>query len=233
MSKEKSLRRERPPLANQLTLAAGLYAALVLGAPRAIAQADQSVAATVTIFSNLGPSSTNLYFTGASFETALGGFCIVGAEGADPDACGRKVSETWLALPFTPKQNSHATVLQAAIGLLVGTNQFKLALFSDDKGTPGTALATVTVTDAPPAHTCCELVTGKLATPGIALKANTQYWLVAITDDVNAPSFEGLWAFTNFAFVAVHDFSAVDGEVSWGTFQNGGALAGAVKGTVP
>jgi hypothetical protein len=186
----------------------------------------------VTIFSNLGPSSANLFFTGTSLETALGGFCIVGADPADIFLCGRKPTETWLAMPFTPKKNSHATLLQAAIGLLAGTNQFKLALFNDDKGTPGTALATVTVTDAPAARTCCKLVTANLGTPGIAVTANTQYWLVATTDDVNARDFEGIWAFTNFAFVASHTIS-IDGEAGWSTGQNGGALAGAVRGTVP
>ena len=169
----------------------------------------------MTIFSNLGPSPTNLYFTGTSTVTATGGFCIVGAEILDSFLCGRKTNETWLALPFTPKKNSHATLLQAAIGLLNGTNQFKLALFNDHNGTPGTALVTVTVMDAPAAGTCCELVTAKLGTPGIALTANTQYRLVAMTDDANAPDFEGIWALTNFAFVAAHTIS-IDGEAEAG-----------------
>jgi hypothetical protein len=126
------------------------------------------------------------------------------------------------------------------ISLVAGTNQFQLALFNDDNATPGTAVATVTVKDAPPAGsnedglpapTCCQLVTGKLAIPGIALTANTQYWLVAMSDDVNAPSFEGIWAFSNFAFVA--SAGVADGEPSWSVSQTAGALAGAVQGTVP
>jgi hypothetical protein len=78
-----------------------------------------------------------------------------------------------------------------------------------------------------PAHTCCELVTANLGTPGIALTTNTQYWLVAMTDDINAPDFEGVWAFTNFAFVVARDIQL---EAGWGTGRNGGASAGAVKG---
>jgi len=135
-------------------------------------------------------------------------------------------------MPFTPKQNSHATMLQAAIGLFAGTNQFELGLFTDENGVPGTSLATVTVTDAPPADSCCKLVSANLGTPGITLTANTQYWVVAKTDDVDAPDFEGIWAFTNFAFVAVHSFQP-NGEAAWGIEQNVGGFAFAVNGTTP
>ena len=235
MYREESPRRKEQPLTNQLSLAAGLCLALVLSAPSATAQAGHSDAPTVTIFSNLGPSSTDLYFTGTSI-TAFNGDCIIGASKPQEHFCGRHTGETWLAMPFTPQKNSHATTLQAAVGVFDGTNQFELALFNDDHGTPGTALATVTVTDAPPAPakggTCCDLATAVLGSPGIALTANTQYWVVAKTDDVNAPDFEGIWAFTNFAFVGAHDLQP-DGQVAWFTFQNAGSLAFAVKRTVP
>jgi hypothetical protein len=164
------------PIAKQLILAAALCASLLLGA--SFAKAQTATPTTVTIFSNLGPSSTDLFFTGES-TVALNGGCILGAVHPSPNCEGEHAVETWLAMPFTPKQNSHATELQAAVGVFNGTNQFLLALFNDNNGTPGTALATVTVTDAPPQNTCCKLATASLGTPGIALTAGKRYWVVA------------------------------------------------------
>jgi hypothetical protein len=178
-------------------------------------------AGTVTIFSNLGPSSTNLYFHGTKSDDIIG-YCFVGTSNPAPERCKR--APTGIALPFTPTKNSHATMLQAAIGLIAGTNQFQLALFNDNNGVPGTALATVTINNAPPANTCCQLVTANLGTPGIALTANTQYWVVAMSD----ANFAGQWAFTNFAFNG-----AFTAEFGWGSVQEFGAAAGAVRGTIP
>jgi hypothetical protein len=228
---ERSLKRKQRATAKKLALAAGLFGSLLVVASSAVAQTTTSTPATVTIFSNLGPSSINLFFTGDSV-VALNGGCIIGADKLDSNFCGRHATETWLAMPFTPKQNSHATILQAAVGLFEGTNQFQLALFNDHNAAPGTALATVTVTDAPPANTCCQLVAGQLGTPGVALAAGTQYWVVAKTDDVNAPDFSGIWAFANSGLVSVHDLQP-DGQTGWSTVENGGGLAFAVKGTIP
>ena len=232
----RSLERKERPIAKQLALTAALCAALFLDGSSASAQADKpNTSATVTIFSNLGPSSTNLYFIGVSI-LGSNGECIIGADKLTLNFCGRHTGETWLAMPFTPQKNSHATMLQAAVELFDGTNQFELALFNDDNGTPGTALATVTAAAVPRGPNggavCCELATASLGSPGIALTANTQYWVVAKTDDVNAPDFEGIWAFTNFAFVGVHS-GQPNGQQAWGTEQLAGGLAFAVQGTVP
>lgn len=227
---ERSLTRTE--LAKPLGLAAGLCAALFLGASSAAAQAGATnAAATVTIFSNLGPTSTDLFFTGTSI-VALNGGCIIGADKLDSNFCGRHTGETWLAMPFTPKQNSHATALQAAVGVFEGTNQFLLALFDDNNGTPGSALATAAVTDAPPSNTCCKLATANLSTPGIALTAGTRYWVVAQTDDINAPDFSGIWAFANSGLVAVHQLQA-NGQPEWSITENAGGFAFAVTGTTP
>jgi hypothetical protein len=119
----------------------------------------------------------------------------------------------------------------AAVGVFNGTNQFLLALFNDNHGTPGTALATVTVTDAPPQNTCCKLATASLGTPGIALTAGKRYWVVAKTDDVNAPDFSGIWAFSNNGKVAVG--GPQNGRPVFFTEENAGGFAFAVKGTIP
>ena len=127
-----SIERNEPPVAKQLILAAALCISLLLGASSARAQADTTTTlANITIFSNLGPSNTDLFFTGES-TVALNGGCIVGAVRLDFNFC--RDSDTWLAMPFTAKQNSHATELQAAVGVFKGTNQFLLALFNDNLG---------------------------------------------------------------------------------------------------
>ena len=223
-----SIERMEQPIAKQLILAAALCAFLLLGA--SFAKAQTATPATVTIFSNLGPSSTDLFFTGES-TVALNGGCILGAVHPFPNCEGEHAAETWLAMPFTPKQNSHATELQAAVGVFNGTNQFLLALFNDNNGSPGTALATVTVTDAPPQNTCCKLATASLGTPGIALTAGKRYWVVAKTDDVNAPDFSGIWAFSNNGKVAVG--GPQNGRPVFFTEENAGGFAFAVKGTIP
>jgi hypothetical protein len=224
-----SIERMEQRIAKQLILGAALCASLLLGA--SFAKAQTATPTTVTIFSNLGPSSTDLFFTGES-TVALNGGCILGAVHPAPTCEGEHAVETWLAMPFTPKQNSHATELEAAVGVLKGTNQFLLALFNDNNGTPGKALATVTVTDAPPQNTCCKLATASLASPGIALTAGKRYWVVAKTDDVDAPDFAGIWAFSNNGIVAVGG-PQVNGQTVFFTEENAGGFAFAVKGTIP
>jgi hypothetical protein len=226
-----SIERNEPPVAKLLILAAALCISLVLGASSARAQADTTITPTnITIFSNLGPSSTDLFFTGES-TVALNGGCILGAQHPFPSCEGEHAVETWLAMPFTPKQNSHATELQAAVGVFNGTNQFQLALFNDNNGTPGTALVTVTVTDAPPSNTCCKLATANLGTPGVALTAGKKYWVVAKTDDVDAPDFSGIWAFSNDGKVATG--APQNGKPVFTTEENAGGFAFAVRGTTP
>jgi hypothetical protein len=224
----RSIERKKQPIVKQLIVAAALFISIALGSSSAIAQSTDSTAAkTVTLFSNLGPSSTDLYFSGVS-AGGTSGDCIKGAGASGSTFCGRFTGETWQAMPFTPKQNSHATELEAAVGFFAGTNQFLLALFNDDNGVPGTALATVTVTNAPPESTCCTLDTASLGTPGIALTAGTQYWVVVQTDDVNASDFEGTWAFSNNG-PAIHELQG--GQPEWRF--SGGNLAFAVLGTTP
>ena len=156
-------------IAKQFIFPAALCISLLPGASSARAQADTTMPpANITILSNLRPSNTDPYFTDTSIVTLNGG-CIVGTVKLDINFCGRHRGETWLAMPFTPKQNSHATLLQAAVGVFDGTNQFLLTLFNDGNGILGTALATVTATDAPPSNTCCKVATANLGTPGIGL----------------------------------------------------------------
>ena len=173
-------------------------------------------AATVTIFSNLGPSSTDEY-------NDTDGYCVAGASPTGPEC---STDEQWIGLPFTPAKNSHATILEVAVGVFAGTNGFELSLYNDVSGVPGTPLATINVHDAPTFGTCCTLVSANLGSPGVALTAGTQYWVVARSNDTEAPTFTGAWALAN-------DFIAYNpAQVGWFSFPSA-PEAGAVKGTVP
>ena len=173
--------------------------------------------ANITIFSNLGPTPTDLYYS-------ANGWVVTGP--ADVT-----FGEQWVAVPFIAKQNSHAFRLQVAVGYLSGTNKFTLGLYSDSGGTVGTALINTTVTNAPPFGVCCATVTKNLPPPGIALTAGTQYWVVARSTPTGADDFEGAWAFSNLG-VAFND-----AEAGWTTFSVGdfgaGQPAAAVLGTTP
>ena len=173
-------------------------------------------ASLVTIYSNIGPSATDEY-------QDTNGYCVTGTT---QSTCG--TTEQWIAMPFTPAKNSHATVIEAAIQFFAGTNQFQLALYNDVGGAPGASLKTVEVRNAPAAGTCCTLVSANLGSPGIALTAGTQYWVVATSDDTHAATFSSYWAFTN-AFVAYNPAQA-----GWTEFNDTAPEeAGVVKGTVP
>ncbi len=177
---------------------------------------DVAPAGTVTIFSNLGPTSTNLY------DDAFG-YCVTGDNQSD---CG--TSEQWIAMPFTPAKDSHATIIEAAIQYYAGTNALELSLYNDADGAPGTSLKTVNVKNAPTDGTCCTLVAASLGTPGIALTGGTQYWVVATANDTLAPTFSGYWATAN-SYLAYNP-----AEAGWTTFNDPeGQEAGEVKGTIP
>lgn len=173
-------------------------------------------AGTVTIFSNLGPSATNEY------DDAFG-YCVTGN---NQSSCG--TTEQWIAMPFTPTKASHATLIEAAIQYYAGTNALQLSLYNDVNGAPGTSLKTVEVRNAPASGTCCTLVAASLGTPGVALTAATQYWVVATADDTRAATFSGYWATAN-AYLAYNPAQA-----GWTSFDDPeGQEAGVVRGTVP
>lgn len=138
-----------------------------------------------TIFSNLGPTQTDLFYT---FAAAF----LAGKSAADGN-------EAWIALPFTPKVNCHAKTLAAAIQYVSGDMKIDLGIYSDNDGTVGTLLpngqaSTISIPTYP---SCCDLTEVVLPGSGVALNAKTSYWLVASTDDINAPSFEAFWLEAN------------------------------------
>ncbi|MEO5719203.1 MAG: hypothetical protein ABIR29_11625 [Chthoniobacterales bacterium] len=169
----------------------------------------------ITIFSNLDKRATD------SFNPTLGYY--VSGKDADIGA------ESWLAVPFTPKVSSHATTLAAAIGYVSGDMKVNLGIYSDSDGTVGTVLPNGQAsTSAIPAYPdCCDLAEVVLPGAGVALTARTRYWLVASTDDINAPRFEGIWreatVYSNYQ----------EPQFFFWTFVESRWFAAEVRGTTP
>ena len=169
----------------------------------------------ITIFNNLGSTPTERFYP------MLG-----------PGMAGNRApdgSETWLALPFIPKANCHAKTLAAAIGYFSGDMKVNLGIYSDNGGTVGTLLpgGQASTTNIPAYPSCCDLAEVVLPGAGVALTAKTPYWLVASTDDVNAPTFEGFWrettVFSNYQ----------EPQFFFWTFVASNWLAAQIRGTAP
>ncbi len=135
----------------------------------------------ITIFNNLGSGPEG------PFYPMVGPF--VAGKSAD------SAREGWVALPFIPRVDSHAKILAAALSYFSGDMKVNLGVYSDNDGTVGTLLPNGqgSTTDIPAYPSCCDLTEVVLPGPGVALTGKTRYWLVASTDDVNAPSFLGVW----------------------------------------
>jgi hypothetical protein len=181
-------------------------------ASRVVPYVENNGKANITIFTNLGPSPTNLY------NALAGGYYVSGSSAAD-------TTEQWISIPFTNKVADHATQIQAAIGYISGTKKVNLGLYTDNAGVVGTMLAQVSTTRIPVFGVCCQVV--QVNIPATALTANTQYWVVASVDDVAAPDFEGAWQPSNTA-----NFGADEAQGGW--FAASNLWPGvAVKGTNP
>ncbi len=178
--------------------------------------ADLEPATTLTkIFSNLG-TGTNVYNSAGwslAGPTSTAGFT------------------QYVAMPFKSKSNAHVEQVRAALQYIAGTNQVSLSIYSDASGTPGGLLAgPVTVKNVPVYFTCCKLGIANFS-PGLAITAGTQYWVVANTPSAGTGSdFSGVWDFVPPAKALV----GIDQGTSWFSFP--AAIqepAGAVYGTIP
>ncbi len=170
-----------------------------------------------TIFTNLGPSSTDRY-------DSFNGIPVAGNNVPfEP--------ELWQAVRFTARTDSQAKTLAAAIGYISGTRKVNLGIYGDIGGTVGTLLpgGQGSTTEIPDSGVCCELAKVKLPGAGVALIAGTQYWLVASPDNVNAPDFKGLWQFSN---LAVSAYREPENFINWTSFS-GVWLAAEIRGTSP
>lgn len=169
-------------------------------------------AAARIIWSNLGPSPSNAY-------NDTTGYYVLGPN----NSVG--LSEQWIGVPFTPKTNATAEVLQVAVQWISGVNQFSVGIYSDNGGTVGSLIAGGTGKLSPAFGTCCQTV--NVAIPSTSLSQGVQYWVVATSDDTNAADFTGVFVASNSAVIA--------GDVGlggWFSFTTN-TPAAAVWGTIP
>ncbi len=177
-------------------------------------------------------------------EAADGTAVIYSSLGTDPNYLYNYI-DTWLvsgpnslvgisdfiALPFTPKSNSHITQVRAAVlyeGL--GADRVNLSIHADNSGHPGKLLAgPITVTKLPKSLTCCGLAVANFSS--LAVKGGTQYWVVADTPKTGPGSdFLGEWAGAVSPVLTLAGNAAGTG---WVAFNGNGLPAGDVRGTVP
>lgn len=132
-----------------------------------------------TIFSNLGPTSTNAY-------NDTTGYYVLGPD----NSVG--LPEQGIGVPFIPAANAHVEQLQVAVGWESGTSLVNVGLYSDNAGVIGTLLSTGHASTIPVFGTCCQLVTVNIKST--AVTAGTQYWIVVTSDDTKAPDFTGVFS---------------------------------------
>jgi hypothetical protein len=170
-----------------------------------------------TIYSSLGTDPKNLY-------NYIDTWLVSGPNSV-------VIFSDFIALPFTPKSNSHISEVRAAILYYGdGADQVNLSIYADSKGHPGRLLAgPVTVTNLPKSFTCCQLAVADFAS--VPVKGGTQYWVVANTPKTGQGSdFLGEWA----GAVSPMLMMAGDAEqTGWVAFNGNGLPAGDVLGTVP
>lgn len=202
-----------------VTLASGILGAQEAG-PFKVAKTNRSGVAAKTknptasrkLWSNLGPSPTNAY-------NPTTGYYVLGPS----NSVG--LAEQWIGVPFVPKVNETVTALQFGVQWISGTNTFIAGLYSDNAGTVGTLLASGTGSNAPTFGTCCQTVNVNI--PATSISQGSQYWIVASSDDTNAPDFTGVFVASNLAVI-----SGDVGLGGWFSFTTN-TPAAAAWGTIP
>jgi hypothetical protein len=159
----------------------------------------KAVPAAAVIFTNMGPTLTNLY-------NDTTGYYVLGS------ANSLGLGEQWIALPFIPRSNAHVTSLSVAVGSISGTNAVIVGIYSDNFGSVGTLIAQGESKNIPVFGTCCGLVS--VSIPSTALTAGAQYWVVASADDTNAPDFTGVFESSNAENIAYNP-----SQLGWNTFS--------------
>lgn len=169
------------------------------------------------IYSNLGESQTDLYDDADSWA-------VFGPNNSQNHV------PFFIALPFTPKSNSHISQVRAAVQYAFGANQVNLSIYGDSSGVPGGLLAgPVTVRNLPEFGTCCLLAVANFSPVEVA--GGMQYWVVADTPLSGTGSdLQGFW---NAVVKPVIPIASNVGGSGWADVNADGLPAGEVLGTIP
>ncbi len=175
---------------------------------------QEAPAGLTKIYSNLGSSKTDLY-------NDLSGWVVWGPHSSSG-------GPFFVAIPFTPKSNSHVSQAQVAVQYVGGANQVNLSIYGDTNGAPGTLLTgQVTITNLSSAGTCCHLAVANFSP--LAVTAGTRYWVVADTPLTGTGSdFSGIW---NIVVKTIP--MGTDGGGGWQPTNADVIAAGEVLGTIP
>lgn len=162
-----------------------------------------------TIFSNLGPSPSNLYTDWYFYVDIL----------------------QFPGMAFTPAANAHVSQVQVAVERFAGPKEMWVWIFPDSAGFPGTtALAgPVLVTKMPVGGTCCGLAVADFLP--FQVIAGQRYWVVVTTEFVPpGTKFVGgwYWAYQGAYPPVAFNFSSGGGWLDEPTYQE---PAGEVLGT--
>jgi hypothetical protein len=177
--------------------------------------AQEAPAILKIIYSNLG-SATDAY-------NDTGGWSVAG-----PNSSGGFTQ--FIAMPFTPKSDSHVYGVQVAVEYQSGANQVNVSIYNDANGSPGTLLSgPIIVTGLPASGTCCTLAAARF--PAVAVAAGTQYWITVDTPISGTGSdFSGGWFWVPQPSYPL----ARDKGAGWLSIEGGPtASAGRVVGTIP
>lgn len=159
--------------------------------------------APVVIFNNLGTDPLNLY------NALEGGYYVAGPTN------GTIADSQWIAIPFSTKAAAvHAKNLQAAIGWVSGVKQVRLAIYTDAGGLVGTQVGGGVTATIPDLGVCCAMTTVVVPGAGVALLANTKYWLVAVST-AGAPDLLSAWQSS-----VLYNTGGNVGNAGWFTFSN-------------
>ena len=138
------------------------------------------------------------------------------------------VGVQWMAAAFTPSANHTVTQIDVGAGFSQGTtNGIVLSLNLDNKGKPGKALKTWSISGLPRFGACCGLTTG--TDSGIAVTGGKQYWIVLKTDNSELDTVDG-WNFDDTDQVNMATIASFTGK-KWTVFQSTQGVAYAVRGS--
>ena len=124
---------------------------------------------------------------------------------------------------FQVSPGGSVSQIDVGVGYVEGTNLFKVSLYTDSAGLPGTVLDSWSNLASPQAFGgCCGLIT-ITGISGLSLSTGTNYWLTVAPEDVGSTLW-GAWNFSNSALS--NQAVSSDGGATWGSsgFTNQGAF---------
>jgi len=179
--------------------------------------AGPCVPGLVVFYNSFGPTAADLYSSG-------NGYYILGNANA---TVAPGTSEA-VSINFHATQNEHLTVVCIPVEYAnlgdAATNTFNVTIYTDAKGVPGKPLAgpIAAVTNGN-IGICCPIVTVNFPAPGVALKKDAKYWVVA--DTVAGSTTEAVWDFSYLT-------EAYNVGAGWAALPNE-LPAAQILGTVP